>query len=137
MAVTVKTMRFWVADRTPDDNPLVGDLEFSDDDIVMAMQHAAREFNSIPPLAYRVDPARMPDDTNLFYEATAEILYRHKLHSLLRNDFKYQGGNVTVDETGSRIKGMQDLLKMVSGWRETAKELKLRIDTSRYYAQLG
>lgn len=137
MAVTVNTVRFWIRDRSPDDNPLIGDLEFSDEEIVAALQHAAREFNSIPPLSYRVDPNRLPDDTNLFYEAAAEILYRHKLHGLMRNEFQYDGGNVKVDESGPRIKGMQELLKMVSGWRETAKQMKHRVDTPKFYTRLG
>lgn len=137
MAITVKSVRFWICDRTPDDNLLLGDLEFTDEEIVTAMQHAAREFNAVPPLAYRVNPACMPTDTNVFYEAIAEILYRHRLHSLMRNDFKYEAGNVTVDEVGVRIKGLQDLLKMMGGWRDTAREIKLRVDTPQYYAALG
>ena len=137
MAITVKSVRFWIADRTPADNPLLGDLEYTDEDIVTAMGHAAREFNSIPPVAYKVDPTRLPDDTNLFYEAIAEILYRQSLHKLMRNHFTYEGGNVKVDESGPRINGFQELLKLVSGWRQTAQELKHRINTPRFYARLG
>ena len=137
MAVTREKVRFWIMDRTPADNDLLGDLEFTDEEIVTAMHHAAREYNSIPPFAYRIDPASMPDDTNLFFEAIAEILYRCRLHQLLRNQFKYEGGNVSVDETGPRIEGFKELIKMVSGWRETAAVLKRDIDTRRYYGQLG
>lgn len=135
--ITITSLRFWISDRTPDDNLLIGDLEFSDAEIQTAMEHAAREFNSIPPISWQVDPRRLPDDTNLFYEATAEILYRHVLHRLMRNNFKYQAGNVVVDDIGPRIEGLTKLISLVSGWRETAKNIKLKQDTRGYFSCLG
>ena len=134
MAVTVDKVRFWISDRSPDDNLLLGDLEFRDEEITLAMEHAAREYNSIPPVSWRVDPRCLPDDTNLFYEATAEILYRHLLHRLMRNQFQYQAGNVQVDDVGAKIKGLQELLKMIGGWRQTAQSIKLKNDTRGYFA---
>lgn len=137
MAVTIDKMRFWISDRSPDDNLLLGDLEFSDTEIMTGMEHAAREFNSIPPVSWRVDPTRLPDDTNLFYEATAEMLYKHLLHRLMRNQFKYQAGNVQVDDVGVKIENLQGLIKMVSSWRQTAQAIKLKNDTRGYFATLG
>lgn len=135
--ITVDKMRFWVADRSPSDNLLLGDLEFSDSELVAGMEHAAREFNSIPPVSWQVNPRRLPDDTNLFYEATAEMLYKQRLHSLLRNNFKYQAGNVAVDDVGLKIEGLKELIKMVSGWRATAQAIKLKNDTRGYFSALG
>lgn len=133
MALTVQNIRDWITDRTPADNLIAGDLEFTDAEIVSAITSATREFNSVPPVGYRCDPNNLPDDTNVFFEATAEILYKRKLHSLMRNDFKYDAGNVKVDMTSVKIENFKELIKMVSGWRDTARELKLRYDTSLYY----
>lgn len=135
--VTIDKVRFWISDRTPEDNLLLGDLEFTDSEIVTAMEHAAREFNSIPPVSWRVNHRRLPDDTNLFYEAIAEILYKHLLHRLLRNQFKYQAGNVQIDDVGVKIEGLKELIKMVSGWRATAQSIKLKNDTAGYFSTLG
>lgn len=133
MAVTVDKVRFWISDRNPEDNPMLLDLEFTDEEIVQGMEHAAREYNSIPPVSWRVDARHLPDDTNLFYEAVAEIMYRHLLHRLMRNQYQYQAGNVQVDDVGQKIKGLQELIKMVGGWRQTAQSIKLKNDTRGYF----
>ncbi len=137
MAVTLPKLRFWIADRSPSDNLLLGDLEFSDDELSAGLEHAAREFNSIPPVAWRVRPGALPDDTNLFYEAAAEMLYKQRLHKLLRNQLKYQAGNVQVDDIGPKIEGLKQLIQMVSGWRATAQSIKLKNDTARYFNRLA
>lgn len=133
MAVTVPKVRFWISDRSPEDNPLTGDLEFTDEEIYLGMEHAAREYNSIPPVSWRVDPRHLPDDTNMFFEATAEALYKTVLHRLQRNQFTYQAGNVQVDDVGQKIKGLKELIAMVGTWRQTAQSIKLKNDTAGYF----
>lgn len=137
MAVTIEKVRFWISDRSPADNPLLGDLEFTDEEILMGMEHAAREYNSIPPVSWQVRSNLLPDDTNLFYEAIAETLYKIRLHSLLRNNFKYQAGNVAVDDVGVKIEGLKSLIDMVGTWRQTAQSIKLKNDTAGYFSCLG
>jgi len=134
--LTVDKMRFWVMDRTPEDNPLEGDLFFQDLEYMTAMEHAARAFNSIPPFTAYVNPSALPDNTEIFFEATAEMLYKMKLHSLMRNAFEYNGGNVAVDEDNTKIKGLKDLIASVAGWRETAAILKTQINVSGFYSSI-
>jgi hypothetical protein len=124
-------------DRKPEDNPLEGDLFFTDAEYVEAMEHAGREFNSLPPFVMSVCPTQLPSDTNIFYEATAEILYKMKLHSLMRNAFEYQGGNVAVDEDNVKIKGLKELVVSVSGWRKAAQDLKTQVNLSGFYGTVG
>ena len=135
--VTIPKLRFWIADRSAADNLLLGDLEFTDEELAAGMEHAAREFNSIPPVSYQVRANRLPDDTNMFYEAAAECLYKQRLHSLMRNNFKYQAGNVQVDDVGQKIEGLKQLIGMMAPWRETARNIKQKIDTSRYFGRLA
>lgn len=139
--ITLSAMRFWIMDRTPADNPLEGDLMFTDEEITAAMVHAAREYNSLPPFIHRVDPRCLDDSTNLFFEATAEMLYKMKLHSLKRNAFEYSGGNVKVDADNLQIKFLDELVKDLqtgpTSWRNTAMQLKLKIDTTNYYSTFG
>ena len=134
-------MRFWIMDRSPSDNPLEGDLAFSDEEIAQAMAHAAREYNSIPPYVSRLDFSCLDDSTNLFYEATAEMLYKGLLHKLKRNAFDYSGGNVKVDEDNVKIKYLDELVKGLqqgpTSWRQTAIQIKLRIDTANYFTTFG
>jgi hypothetical protein len=139
--ITLASMRFWIMDRSPADNPLEGDLMFTDEEIAQAMGHAAREYNSVPPYVHRVDASCLDDSTNIFYEATAECLYKMLLHKLKRNAFEYKGGNVSVDEDNLKIKLLDGLVKDLqtgpTAWRATAQALKLKIDTSNYYRTFG
>ncbi len=132
--LTVDKMRFWIMDRTPEDNPLEGDLFFKDLEYMTAMEHAARAFNSIPPFTTYANPSALPDNTEIFFEATAEMLYKMKLHSLQRNAFEYSGGNVAVDEDNTKIKGLKELIASVQGWREMATVLKTQINVSGFYS---
>jgi hypothetical protein len=65
------------------------------------------------------------------------MLYKQRLHGLMRNNFKYQAGNVQVDDVGAKIDGLKELIKSVAGWRATAQSIKLKNDTQRYFSTLG
>lgn len=135
--ITITDMRNWVMDRTPADNPLEGDLFFTDEEIVSAMKAAAREFNSVPPYVIFADPNQLDDSTNMMFEATAEFLYKAKRHSLGRNAFTYSGGNVSVDEDNQKLKFFELQIAALMGWREQAKAFKLKYDTTGYYGRLA
>jgi hypothetical protein len=135
--LTVSKMRFWIMDRAPSDNLLEGDLFFTDAEYVEAMEHAARTFNSIPPFTVYADPQRLSDQTEIFFEATAEMLYKMKLHSLQRNAFAYSGGNVAVDEDNVKIQGLNKLIESVAGWRQMAKDIKTQTNVSGFYGSHG
>lgn len=124
-------------DRSPGDNLLEGDLFFTDEEYVEAMEHAARTFNSIPPFTLYADPMALSDHTEMFFEATAEMLYKMKLHSLQRNAFAYSGGNVAVDEDNVKIQGLQKLIEMVAGWRIMARDIKTQTNISGFYGSMG
>ncbi len=112
-------------------------MEFSDPDIVQAMRLAALEFNGLAPFSMTVSPSALPDSVTFFLDATAEILYRIKLHSLERNALKYTGGNVQVDTDNIKIDYLQKRVKELAEWRKTAQTFKLKADTSRYYRSMG
>ena len=131
--ITVENIRMWIFDRSASDNELLDDLEFTDEEIVNAMQHAAREYNSIFPRTICVDPSRLPDKTNMFFEATAEALYKMRLHSLRRNNFEYKGGNVSVNDVAPRIKGFQDAIAEMSQWRQEAHDQKTYRNLRGFY----
>ncbi len=135
--VTVEGIRFWIMDRTPSDNPLEGDLMFTDAEILQAMTHAAREYNSLPPLVHCVDPYCLPDDTNIFFEATAEMLYKMTLHKLRRNAFEYAGGSVKVNEDTVKIDGIQKMLDEVKQWRAAAQNLEQQLNVNTFYCSYG
>ena len=136
--LTISDVRFYIEDRTPADNPLQGDLMFSDTEIEQAMYRAGREFNSIHPRSYCVDPGRLPAADNLFLSATAEFLYRARLHSLMRNRFDYQGGSIQTSGDEPKIAGLKELIKLeAENWRRDAQDRKIAHNVRGFYGRVG
>ena len=96
MALTEKDVRAFIQDRNAADNSGL-DLAFSPEDVKDAMRRAAREYNSVPPLFIGVGNGDcLPDDTNIFLDATAEQLYLSELARLARSDIDYSAGGVVT-----------------------------------------
>lgn len=137
--MTVQEFRDYIWDRSPDDNELWNRLEFTDDEIVKAMGHAARAYRTVPPMiSQRIDPLRLPTDTNIFFDAVGEALYRSKRHSLGRNHFTYDAGNVKVDDVGVKIEMLDRLAQeMGDTWRAEARMVKSQRNVSGFYGGIN
>lgn len=126
MAITHKDVRYYLLDRSVEDNDLDLDLSFSSEEIDDAMKRAARAYNSMPPFVSSVVWSSLPDDTNIFLDAIAEQLYVSLLAKLSRNDIDYQGGDVSVNIVSKRIEHLKGLIKEHRArWQEAARDIKL------------
>lgn len=138
MSLRIADVRAFILDRNVEDNSLEMDLTFSDEEIIDAFKRAAREYNSIPPFVGSVDPAALPDDTNVFLDATAMQLYISRVSRLQRNDVDYTAGDVTVALEKRQI---EHLLKMIQFHRErfveAAKAQKITRNLRRAYGRVG
>lgn len=124
-------------DRTLEDNELLGDLAFTNEEITDGMARAARNFNSTPPYvgAWRAD--RMPLTTNLPLLMVSEELYKSQLHKLMRNETSYAAGGVTVDQDRKMIGNLQALvLALREDWKEMATRIKFSAHVQGYYGKL-
>ncbi|MEG1543080.1 MAG: hypothetical protein RR382_00955 [Tannerellaceae bacterium] len=102
--VTVDMIRQWMMDNDPSDNSIDCDLAFTDEQIINAMQGAARSYNSLTPVGVDIVNANaMPSDTNLFINFTVASLLNSSLQKLSRNDMQWMTGGVTVDVVAKRI----------------------------------
>lgn len=137
--MTVSEFRDWIFDRSPEDNELWGDLEFTDAEIVRAMSFAAGAFRMVPPLIpMSINPACLPTDTTIFFDATAEALYKMKRHSLARNRFQYQAGNVAINDSDLKLESLDRLIKeMGATWRQEASLYKSQRNVSDFYGAVG
>ena len=134
MAITHKDVRYYLLDRTVEDNDLDLDLSFSPDEIEDAMKRAARAYNSVPPFVGSVTWNNLPDDTNLFLDAIAEQLYLSLLAKLTRNDIDYVGGDVQINLVAKRIAHLKELIKdHRARWRETARDIKVAANLSKAF----
>jgi len=136
--ITVQDIRDWMFDRSPEDNEYWNDLVFTDLEITKAMGHAVRSFMMVPPMIpTAVDPACLPSNTPLFFDATVEALYKMKRHSLGRNRFKYEAGNVAVNDSELQLEFLEKMIKELgASWRQEAQFLKSQINVSNFYGQV-
>lgn len=124
--VTVQMVRDYLLDRSIEDNELEMDLAYTDQEILQAMQRAAREFNVLPPLTLSVDYRQLPTDTNIFLQATAEQIFKSQIHKLRRNDFDYAAGGVASNLVQKRIQHYAEAVREErSLWQQSARNLKV------------
>jgi hypothetical protein len=124
--LTSDDVRMYIYDRNIEDNDLLLDLNFSEDEIANAMVRAAREYASITPYTSTVNPGCLPDTTNMFLDAVVAQLYMSEMNKLMRNDIDYTSGNVTTNLVAKRIKHLSELVKFYQDrFRTAAKEFKI------------
>lgn len=129
--ITSDDVRMYIFDRNIDDNPLLLDLNFSEEEIANGMVRAAREWASIPPYTSTVSPACLPADTNMFLDAIVAQLYMSEMNKLMRNDIDYTSGNVTTNLVAKRIKHLADMVKFYQErFKMAAKEWKITENVS-------
>lgn len=129
--ITSDDVRMYIFDRNIEDNDLLLDLNFSEEEIANAMVRAAREYASIPPYTSTVSPACLPADTNMFLDATVAQLYMSEMNKLMRNDIDYTAGNVTTNLVAKRIKHLAELYKLYQDrFRAAAKDWKISENVS-------
>jgi hypothetical protein len=134
--MNIKEVRDFIADATVEDNQIVGDLTFSDEDITGAMKSAARHYNSIPPLGTgNVTPDSLTTDTNIFFDGTAYYLFLKEYQRRTKADIDYTAGGVTTNLEAKRIAYLEKLMKLHKEQFETAaKTRKITINLNNAYA---
>lgn len=133
MALTEKDVRAYLADATRADNDGM-DLYFTPKDIAEAMKRAARAYNSIPPLILFAQGDALPDDTNIFLDATAAQLFISELNKLTRRDIDYDAGGVQAPIERARINHLKNLIDFHTKlFMEAAKPYKVAQNIKRAY----
>lgn len=138
MSLSIEDIRHAILDRSVEDNALELDLAFSDEEIRQAFKRAARDYNSIPPYVGQVDPADLPDDTNIFIDATVCQLYIARLSKLQRNDIDYNAGGVSVELEKRQIAHMREMIEFHrKRFMEAAQARKVSLNLRRAYGRVG
>lgn len=126
---TVGEVRSFLMDRCPSDNRLLLSTQFTDDQILDAMQFAVDDWNGTPPnvLSFTTTnfPWRYP-----WIVATASQLMRSAAMQQFRNDATFQSGTVTVNDSnkGAVFNAVADQLRQE--WRSwmAAKKREININ---------
>jgi len=137
--VTVEDIRLYILDRSIEDNAdWDKDLSFSDEEIMAAMERAAREYNSIPPFVSSASAECLPKDTNMFFDATAQQLYIAEVNRASRNDIDFDAGGVTTSIEAKRIDHMRRLAaEHGENFKEAARARKITQNWMEGFGRVG
>jgi glutathionylspermidine synthase len=136
--ITEDDVRMFMLDRSAADNDLDGDLSFSSEEIADAMDRAAREYNSVPPLVSNIRAQHMNKDTNMFLDAIAQQLYISAVAKLKRNDIDYTAGGVGTNLEAKRIDHYMKLIALHGErFREAAQNIKVAQNLRSAFRHFG
>lgn len=126
---TVGDVRSFLMDRCPADNRLLLSTQFTDDQILDAMQFAVDDWNGTPPNVMSFSPTTFPWKYQ-WIVATASQLLRSASFQQVRNNATFQTGTVTVNDSdkGRDFSALGDQLRME--WRSwvAAKKREININ---------
>lgn len=95
--LTIAQVRMFIRDSCAEDNRLLDDLEYSDQEIMLAMTLPVDYWNEQPPPIGRYTYNNFPFRYQ-WLNATAGLLMKQATQSRLRNYLPVSGGGLTVDD---------------------------------------
>lgn len=119
-----------------DNNILLDEVQFTEEDITDAMKFATDEFNVMGP-ASAFTPDTFPNDWLLLMGTTAHLM-RSEAFLQLRNQSTYQDGdiqNIGVDDKFSFYTQLADNLK--NEWKTAAQKYKQQMNMEDGYGSLS
>jgi len=139
MAISIDDVRNYMFDTSWKENDLLLDVEFTDEQIQAAMNTVIREWNSIPPYVYKLEPgADLPNDTNMFLDGIVAALLRALLLNKMRNEVSVQAGNMAVATDTSYINQLKSIIPVYERrFQEAATAQKIYINLNQAYGQVG
>ncbi len=110
--INIADVRSFMNDRCPGDNPLLGAMEFSDDQIQKALYYPIDEWNTTPPVIYTYSLVTFPYKT-AWLGATAAYLLQVAAMRYVRNNLAYSAGGSQIDDMnkGEPYLQISELLK--------------------------
>jgi hypothetical protein len=117
-----------IRDSDPGENPLLRDVEFSDDQIVQAMIRPIQFFNEAPPpLSRRFDSRNFPWKT-AWLDAAAGYLYQYAAAYYRRNRLAVVGGGKTLDALNREAEYLRMSKEHLDRWQFFVTQKKMEIN---------
>ena len=86
------------------------DLNWSDEEVISALEASARSYNSLPPFIGRItDATKLPADSDLFLDAAVATLFERKVRTMAPSRVQFSAGGVTTDPDEIAMKSMAEL----------------------------
>jgi hypothetical protein len=134
--LSVAEIRMTLRDTDPEANTLLDELEYKQEEIMLAIRRCIQYWNEVPPPIGTYKPTNFPFPYHLSI-GVASILYGMATHLKLRNDLDYSAGGVTVKDTMDwpSYREMQD--RLWQQWTDWVKATKYRMNIEGAFKVLG
>lgn len=133
--VTKDQVRMFMRDRA-DNNILLDDVQFTDDELNLALEMAASAYNCVTPQT-NITPSTFPHKY-LLMVGTVRFLLSSESFLQARNQATYQDGDIApigVDDKAALYSQMAQSLK--AEWDELARGIKTQNNMESAYGSLG
>jgi len=117
-------IRLWLRDQNPDLNYLIKDLEFSSDEIKMALMMCQDYWNETPPFIGVFSPSSSPFRYHLLMGTSAQLFFI-AANRYRRNALPMNAGGVSIDDQNKFAQYDAAGQKLWDLYRQWVKDSKL------------
>jgi hypothetical protein len=135
--VTVDQVRRFMRDY-PDNNILIDDVQFSQDDVNQGVEMITSAFNAITPQT-RFLPQSWPQHLQfLLLQGVTWYLLQSEVFLQIRNQATYQDGDIApigIDDKYSQYQQLAQVLRQ--SWEHTAQQVKIQNNLESMYGSIS
>jgi hypothetical protein len=134
---TLNEFRMQIMDSGAAENVLLDDVEFDDEQLIIALIKPIRYFNEVPPpLSIQYNTFTFPWYSH-WVDAAAGYLCQFAAHNYRRNRFKTDAGGVTVDDKNKEREYLQQSVLLINEYKEWVTLKKCEINARSFVGTVG
>jgi len=133
---TLNEIRMWMMDSAPSENYLLDEIEFSDEQILLAITEPVRLWNETPPPIRRYNTRNFPYMHHWAIGILGE-LYEMAAHHYRRNFLQTSGGGVAVADKAKEKDYLAEALRLKQEYKSWLINKKLELNIRNYYGSYG
>lgn len=134
--VSISDIRMELMDTCPDMNYLIDELEFTDQEILFAINKAVDIFNEVPPPVGGFSVDAFPYRGHLITAAAGYLMIMASKR-YLRNSLQYSAAGVTVADKEKYMQYMQIGQQHVEEWKQFARVKKVELNVANCFGTYG
>lgn len=136
--ISMQEIQLFMLDRFPEDNFLLDDREFGDEQFAMAMRLTIDRYNSTTPIGVDTQSVETFPWRLEYTLGVASVLLRMRALNMMRNNLSWNtGGGIAVDDKSSYKDYIQMSKSLQDEFDDRVKKIKQTINIEGGYGALG
>lgn len=134
---TINEIRMHIMDSSPNENFLLDEVEFADEQIVTAIIKPIQHFNEVNPPLRRIFTTHDFPWKKHWLDAATGYLLRFAAHNYRRNRLGVNAGGVAIDDQNKEREYMAAAQLLLDEWKEFVKLKKLELNMAECVGIIG